>query len=98
MIFSWYFADSMYSIGRATGGNARSHQSPIATGDVIDIGDRRLAAILRLLAVQSGEALDLFLGEIALGIERRHLGAFLANLDGKLLRRAAVEISVNEPG
>ena len=74
------------------------HQTAIATGDMFDIGGRGVATILRLLAVQSGEALNLFHGELALGIERCHLGAFLANLDGKLLRRAAVEISVNEPG
>jgi hypothetical protein len=73
------------------------HQSAIPACNVIDIGNRSIAAVLRLLAVQPGKALDLFLGEIALRIERRYLGALLANLGGELLRRMAIKISVNEP-
>ena len=78
--------------------HAKPHQSPIAASDVIDIGDRSIAAVLRLLAVQAGKALDLFNGQLTFGIERCYLGAFLANLGGKLSRCLAVEISVNEPG
>ena len=98
LIFSWYFADSMYSIGRATGGSARPHQSPITACDVIDIGHRRITAVLRLLAFKLGKTLDFSLGKLALGVERRHLGTFRANLGGQLSRCWAIEIGVNEPG
>ena len=67
-------------------------------GDVIDIGDRRIAAILRLLAVQPGEALDVLLSKLALGIEWCYLGTLFANLGDELSRRLSVEISVNRPG
>ena len=77
---------------------ARVHQSPIAARNVIDIGDRGIGAMLRLLAVQPGDSLDLFHGQLALGIERRYLSALLADLGGELLRCPAIEISVNEPG
>jgi hypothetical protein len=77
---------------------ARLHQSPIAAGDVIDIGDCGVTAVLRFLAVQPGKVLDFFLAEIALGIERRNLSALLAKLGGKLPGSLAIEVSVNEPG
>ncbi|MBL8895086.1 MAG: hypothetical protein JNJ53_10820 [Rhizobiales bacterium] len=74
------------------------HQIAIAAGDVIDIRDRRVTAILRLLPVKPSKPLNLFHGEFALWIERRYLGTLLVDLGGKLLRRLAIEISVNEPG
>lgn len=78
--------------------NMRIYQGAISAGDMIDIGHRCIAAVLCFLAIQPGKTLGFFHGQLALGIERRHLGALLANLGGELLRRLAVEISVNEPG
>jgi hypothetical protein len=65
---------------------------------MVDIGDRRLATVLRFLAVQPSEALDFFHGKLSLGIERCYLIALLAKLGGELLSRLTIETGVNEPG